>query len=54
MLQERDTLLNQMLGDFAKGFIERRQTPVAASSEVVTADQKITDAAHALMALGCK
>jgi len=54
MLQGRDTLLTQMLGDFAKGFTERRQSPVSTSSHVVTADQKINDVVLALLALGFK
>lgn len=53
MLEERDTLLTQMLGDFAKGFIKRAPTPV--ETPVLGAeDQKINDAVLALMALGFK
>jgi len=42
-----------MMGDFAKGFIKRGQTPVA-TSVLGAEDQRINDAALALMALGFK
>ena len=37
MLRERDTLLTQMVGDFAKGFIERGEATAAPSASVATA-----------------